>query len=266
MKIVLCGCTKDSEKYIRNHIYKLYTIRNLCNQLRIIIYENDSTDSTIKILKSMVEVDHVINETLPFKKDRIKTLCHGRNKLLEYVFEHYKNYDLMIMVDLDDVISEFNYKMLENVFSEYKLSEWDVLTANNYGVYYDIYALRTRSNHIWTSGMNYDCWNTINSQRRQIELLSGGQISKNEYIELLYRHIKDYQKKIPHTGDLIPVISAFGGMAIYKINILDQNTKYNCTEGCEHVGLHKSISDKGGKIFICPMLLTLGEKRNEITF
>lgn len=265
MKIVVCGCTKDSEKYIRNHIFKLYTIKNISDQFKIIVYENDSTDSTLSILKETLEIDHVISEQLSFKKDRIKTLCHARNRLLEYVLKNYKFYDLMIMVDLDDVISEFNYKILENVFSKYKLSDWDVLTSNNYGVYYDIYALRTGPNHIWTNGMNYDCWYTINSQRKQIELLSGGKITRSEYIELLYRHIKDYQKKISQDDQLIPVHSAFGGMAVYKIRILDQNTKYNCNDGCEHVGFHKSITNKGGKIFICPILLTLGEKRNEIT-
>ena len=59
---------------------------------------------------------------------------------------------------------------------------------------------------------------------------------------------------------LIPVNSAFGGIAIYKIKSI-QECRYNGLyddegEKCEHVDFNECIRSKGGKIFINSSFLT----------
>jgi hypothetical protein len=54
---------------------------------------------------------------------------------------------------------------------------------------------------------------------------------------------------------LIPVKSAFGGTALYKLSSIPSYCKYNGThptgeEKCEHVDFHKCIGNAGGKIYI----------------
>ena len=53
VKVVICGCTKNSSNYVRNEINSILNLKPLFLSLDIVIYENDSTDNTVNILKSM---------------------------------------------------------------------------------------------------------------------------------------------------------------------------------------------------------------------
>ena len=51
LKVIICGCTKNSSKYIVNEINSLLKIKPLFARFDIVLYENDSTDNTVDILK-----------------------------------------------------------------------------------------------------------------------------------------------------------------------------------------------------------------------
>ena len=63
---------------------------------------------------------------------------------------------------------------------------------------------------------------------------------------------------IPPSDDWISVLSAFGGLAIYRKSILP-NARYvgalDNSPVCEHVPFHQAIVDNGGNIFINPSLI-----------
>ena len=144
LNIIFCGCTKNSAGYIYHEINSILNLKSLFLSLDIVIYENDSTDNTRKILKYMEKNKKLtlISESgiqIQFKS-RSMILAHGRNKLVEFV--NSRNiYDYMIMVDLDNVMRNFNRQGLIDAFS-YDLKTWDVLTGNCKNNYYDIWALR----------------------------------------------------------------------------------------------------------------------------
>ena len=269
LSIIVCGCTKNSASYIQHEINNILNLKSLFLSLDIVIYENDSTDNTKNLLKSMEKNKKLtlISESgiQARLKYRTMIIAHGRNKLVEFVISR-DTYDYMIMVDLDNVMRDFDKQGLIDAFS-YDLKTWDVLTGNCKNIYYDIWALRLNKNKwntnhdkIWNRCLDYDCWDMVNHKYQQ------------GFNEKSY-HIKPFQKHIPRELSLLEVDSSFGGIGIYKVSKI-KNCKYygytrycSCKkydissgecmrETCEHVSFHEDMIKKhNAKIFICPQLI-----------
>ena len=250
-QVIIAGCTKNSATYIQDRIIKLHEMGRYFNDYCILLYENDSTDNTVNILKSNQNSHfNYISETNIIERikhkqlhNRVQILCYARNQLLHYVKSNYSHYDLLIMIDLDNILEQFNPKMILNAF-KYG-DNWAALTANCSGKYYDIWALRIDPS-IWVNGVHgkiwkeplvHDCWSQIKNKIMPRQLIS------------------EYQQIIPVTSPLIQTTSSFGGLGIYKMNAI-MNAHYESYNGqfcqCEHVIFNKQIL---GNIFICPKLL-----------
>jgi hypothetical protein len=248
-KIIICGCTKNSSAYLEQRIQLLHEIGARFAKYNIVLYENDSTDNTVEILqKHKTDTFHFISETnvsikYPQLNKRVQILCHGRNVLLNIVKTKYASYDCMMMIDIDNVLENFNSKTILNAF-KYG-DNWSGLTANCIGKYYDIWALRMPATlwdpwihgKLWSEPLEHDCWSQIRNNVHP------------------YTCIKSYQTIIPVKMPLIQTTSSFGGIGIYKIGAI-MNSSYNCFNNsfieCEHVSFNNSIQ---GQLYICPSLL-----------
>jgi len=230
--VIVCGCTKNSARYIYKHLQLLYDMAPLFETFKMLIYENDSTDNTVEILEQFKQTHPFFDYISENLQTRVKTLAlaHGRNTLLKYI----QGFEYMIMVDLDDVIATFKPSQIKYLFEH---TEWDALFANCLGKYYDIWALRIERDK-WTQlcpfqVIDYDCWEAVQKYRtRQV--------------------VSQHQISIPVSTPLIPVNSAFGGFGIYKVDKI--NGRYNGFDGrirCEHVEFHKGMK----RLFICPKFL-----------
>ena len=254
-KIVIAGCTKNSASYISEHLLRLVEIGKLFKTYNILIYENDSTDNTCEVLNrfkrdnnnfDFIHEENIIERLKYNGHERAQTIAHGRNRLLKVISHLYSTYDLMIMIDLDNILDRFNPKHILNIFNYGDV--WDVLTANCINKYYDIWALRipptvwNQAIHgkIWDKPLAHDCWYQIVDNIHPREC------------------VKNYQKIIPIKSPLIETVSSFGGLGIYKIAVI-KGCEYNSVENnnpqCEHITFHRDIIRKGGRIFICPSLL-----------
>jgi hypothetical protein len=258
--IVVCGCTKNSGHYIRHHLQLLYALKEEFQQFQMIIYENDSIDNTCEQLLSFrdehkedVKIISETNISMKYNFDdhydmRTQSLAHGRNKLLNYIHNQYSNYNLMMMVDLDNIISTFQPKQLRHVFY-LPYESWDALFANCVCRYYDIWALRITPEQwnpqlhgrLWNHCIDYDCWEMAKVQK--------------DVRRCVYQH----QVTIPVQIPMIPVTSAFGGMGIYKINKTKDcfySSKDNGISRCEHVRFHQGMIEQNkAQLFILPSLL-----------
>jgi hypothetical protein len=263
-KVVIVGCTKNNEKYIRSNLLKLVQIGSQFKDYKIIIYENDSTDNTLHQLEAFKlanqNFDFIHETQVEYKYSKYRNidmraavLTHGRNILLNQAINKYSMYDYMIMTDMDNVLIDFNPQNIGEAF-KHNVEDWDAITANCTIKYYDIWTLRISNDiwkpeihgKIWNEPIVHDCWR---------------QIFKNIHPLLC---VDNYQKFIPPTMPLIETDSSFGGLGIYKISKI-KNCKYNGfvynSDGtvkysqCEHVAFSADIRKNGGKIFICPSLL-----------
>jgi hypothetical protein len=118
-----------------------------------------------------------------------------------------------------------------------------VATANQWGPYYDIFALR---HHLWSPN---NCWD---AQRFLVK--QGFNELHSKFIGVFSRMVT-----VPESGPWIEVDSAFGGLAIYKRGKI-QGLRYTgvTPEGAEiseHVPFHAQIKAQGGRIFINPKLI-----------
>eukprot|EP00545_Synedropsis_sp_CCMP1620_P005447 CAMPEP_0119016840 /NCGR_PEP_ID=MMETSP1176-20130426/14596_1 /TAXON_ID=265551 /ORGANISM="Synedropsis recta cf, Strain CCMP1620" /LENGTH=462 /DNA_ID=CAMNT_0006970387 /DNA_START=141 /DNA_END=1529 /DNA_ORIENTATION=- len=247
--VVITGLVKNAAPHLR----KLEAVirRVVAKDFRlagIIFYENDSTDKTLEILNSWKWADGLLtiisetNVTIPQRTDRI---AHGRNLILSQLLTMPADtVDYMLMMDMDEV----NYH-LSHVNECLNLPPgFGVCCANQYKVYYDLWALRTYD--LW---LPFDMWKSPLSMR--------------VVVNQKYRHI-------PASADPISVKSCFGGAALYNVSLLRQipavDTLYTGTQydtihqkpyiACEHAPFHEAILKHlpDFKLLIQPKMLNDG--------
>ena len=224
---------------------KIQKIIKFCSNYKIIIYENDSTDNTLELLNKYKNENNgnviIISEKDLDKKYSARThrLAYARNKIIDIINNNYVNYDYFLNLDLDDINLNLDVNSIKKILDSN--FEFDVATANN-KKYYDYWALRTKKN-------DYNCWN------------GNGSCFKNPILlDYWFNEIKG--TKINKNTKPIKVLSAFGGLGIYKIKSIG-DCKYNgieknpkpLNEDCEHVDFHKCMINNGNdKIYIIPYL------------
>jgi len=241
--VIFAGTIRNVDPYIENTLKNIDLCGAKFNDYAVILYENDSTDNTRNILQTSKKSNYYYiiedNITEPLRTVR---LTNGRNKILEKMYEINKNnyYDFLIMLDMDDRTQSGKFvESIESCF-ETNMSKWDVLTGNQSGNMYDLWALRQKN------GLDYDCWLEYHKHSN----------TPNAHYKYVDRH------NIHHTpGQLLEVDSAFGGIAIYRLATMPKQCRYNGLhetgeEKCEHVDFHACIKDNGGNIYINTSFLT----------
>lgn len=219
--ILVCGVVKNTGNILINNIKLAYQLKDNCNKFKMIIYENNSTDNTKEILKS-VSVDNnikVIMENISeedIKKSskiwaytkvtgsnhpcRIEQICNARNKVIEEINkEEYNDYNIVIWIDLDS--KGFAVHEIEKSIVAVENNEKIVLTANSPS-YYDYYALRSK---------------------HSIYNLLGPEIIGERFWQIMRK------QPIQFNGNtsLMEVYSGFNGIGVYHKNVF-KNNKYNC--------------------------------------
>jgi hypothetical protein len=221
-KVIICGVVKNAEEFIKTSIGICINTGELFEDYRIIVYENNSTDKTKEILNSLKDGScknklRVISETIDnetIKRSskiwaytkitgsdhpcRMEQIANARNKLLEEIKKpDYNNFSYIIMIDLDTNYLDTNG--IIDSFNNHKLESWDVIYANGidkYGYYYDKYALRCHSNLF----------------------LFGAELYGDDF----YLRRNNTIIKFEEDEKLVSVLSAFGGIGIYKKEVFNE--------------------------------------------
>ena len=260
--ITVIGAVRNGEKFldrIFRNILQIITDHFDGKNYQIIIYENDSTDRTRDILQQYAQTilpNHLslIQETgldkrFPYRTQR---LSYIRNRLLkEALSTPSQSNSYLLILDMDDVNGETMdiATTFHNIFDFSDNSIWDVQTIHQRKHYYDIWALRKRGY------LESDCWqNYFRDVQSGIDPTTAHQV-----------HIGKYQTPYKLTKGLIPVTSAFGGAAIYKMDLLKAIpleslpqyvglTSDHKGETCEHVAFHEALVHLHKfRIFINPL-------------
>jgi hypothetical protein len=243
-KIILCSIVRDCEKNLFRNIKLINALCDLALDFNIIVFENDSKDNTKGILKKWASeqknvyinlIDLNVGKTIPdsltsginpfFSRLRIDKMATYRNQYLDYIEKMDISGDFLIVVDLD--VECINLEGIIDSFGQER--EWDAITANGYSVspkltkrYHDTYAL-------------VECGCQNKPQTRT--------------------DIKENQKTYSFLRNGMPLInvySAFGGLVIYKFDII-KGLRYKVLPNhdnevevkCEHFGFNDQIQSMG---------------------
>jgi len=251
-KMVICGLARNTAQSLSLIKNRLEQTGKLFKNYRIVIFENDSADATRDILKQWESDNshiHLIKCSQPDCKfgdrplyeygitgrDRITKMAQFRNIYLDYVKKIYADYDYVIVVDMD-LKGPWS---LDGLAHSVGSDNWDVIAA--YGLHSLIGTLGNLL--VMYDGLAYVAGNgSYEDPKRFIQ----------NYFRMNFLNGVGAKKGDP----LIPVKSAFSGLAIYTIkSIVDSHYKPGI---CEHVGFHQSMAENGyDRIFINPSMILL---------
>src|SRR5579863_4844892 len=246
--IVFVGCARDCAQHLPSVLANCEHLATTVDRAFFIFAENDSADATKAILATwsagrdnarVLNLDGLDARVLK-RTDRI---AFARNHILTAIRELcLEDYDALCVVDCDEVntkeIACADFEMATDfLFSS--PDHFGVFAVSD-PVYYDIYALRHPQ---WSPG---DCWKAF-------------RLAPNERKpEIFQSLVCDRQVPIARDHAPIEVDSAFGGLALYRLNEalgaryigLDSDGE----EACEHVAFNTDLRQRGGKLFVLPGL------------
>jgi len=238
LPLVICGCCRDVEAHLSRVLESMHAIGSQFRDYQIVIFENDSRDATRRILEDERQrfpgaVTLLLEDGMPSPK-RTERLAYIRNRLLETARSiDPGNEGLLLMMDMDDVAGEGTLAETIHTCFDYPYESWDALATNRRFVYYDIWALRIR---------------------QHIEFDFAEMCGKYRSIEGQRKYFLRFRRQIRRSDRLLPVLSAFGGAALYKMSALQGKHYVGLNAGggevCEHLSLHAQMVAEGGRIFI----------------
>lgn len=252
--IIVCSIVRDAERGLRKNIP---VIRELCRwfgEYKVVVFENDSKDRTKQLLTEWMDNDS--ERVFAFMKDtdgkttiptfkeskgnpffghkRIDRMAALRNQYMDLLWERGWEADYLMVVDLD--VTRIDLKGVISSFDE--TIAWDAVTAYGYSFgptmrlrYHDTYALS----------------------------MYGDETPQTE------QKIADMSYQLASVGNgkrWFRVASAFGGLAIYKMDAV-KGLRYEVYENadkqvevkCEHYSIYKQMRERGyDKVYINPQM------------
>lgn len=251
--IVIAALARDCEMHLNANITRIEQLRAYYKQSYVVIYENDSVDSTVQILNQWSTTSNgvfIISEniskekTIPLKSktmlfpsasiSRIKKMATFRNKLLTGIKNYINDVDYLLLLDIDI----YSFDVLGVVESINRApSDWGALFSN--GTYY-----YNDNDKIIPFPIQYDYYAYID-RKTNIKHLS--------YYSLLpfpsFLRARFLSKKI-NSNPYYKAVSGFGGIAVYKYKLLE-GLSYSpfvpdgwAEKGlclCEHITINEKI-------------------------
>lgn len=244
--VIVVGIVRNIEKSFAKDIERLSKALKRFTNIDWFLVESGSSDQSITVLErfskelSNFSFQHVAIE---HSATRTENMATARNKYLDYLREESRlnDYQYIVIADFNNLNSTINHEVVESCF---KKLDWDVVTANQSGRYYDAWALR---HPLWSPN---DCWEQHEFFRKYTRFPESA----------ITYSLRSRMLRIPANSEWIAVDSAFGGFAIYKSSALASGARYeglseNGNKICEHVPFHYSLKGEGFRIFINPSLI-----------
>ena len=246
-RALLVGTVRDGEKCCKKDVERLLGAIEQFIPVVCFIVESDSSDSTVQILEDLSTADKRvrfvslgrIEGSIPNRLERLK---YCRNEYIQELRNNpeYQDCGLIVVADLDGINTSITGATVNRVMDSEL--EWDVLSANQSGRYYDILALR---HPYWSP-------NSFTHEMQWLKTFIGKKRA--------WRHsLGDRTFKIDQFHPPIAVDSAFGGLCFYKRWVMQEcdysNDGASAEQDTDHVILNRKAKGRGAKIFIHPGLI-----------
>ncbi|WP_181703530.1 hypothetical protein [Chthonobacter albigriseus] len=242
--VVIVGTIRNGTRSLIRDIKRLDAATAGFGRRTYFVVESDSSDGTVRMLEALSAKRSDFNfrsfgqlaSEMPLRTQR---LAFCRNACIEFVFTSPERHDFVLVADLDNINDGINEEGLMSCFAIDQ--KWDVCTANRFGRYYDVFALRCDD---WVED---DCFAALDRL--------GQKLDRAVARKLL---VEGKMITIPPEHPAIEVKSAFAGLALYRQEVYVSSRYEGLTadgrEVCEHVAFHAGITSNGGKILINPRM------------
>lgn len=267
--VVICALARDCGESLRLNIPKIEQLRNFFSRTAVVIVENDSVDGTKDMLKKwqaesadVTVISQDFNTTTMPPADssdvfpgtslyRIKKMASYRNIYMDWIDSQDHKFDLVFMIDID--IKFFSVGSVINSIRQAP-EDWGALFANGYTdtklfkkpvytMFHDMYAYAETLHEIqpyFTTKESFALKKQMNRKLSAIEYL--------------------------------PVLSAFGGIGIYKYDSISGIRYQAVANGdrymeavCEHVMFNYEAARRGYGLYISrEMKVYYGKSENLI--
>lgn len=224
LKVIFAGCAKNCEKFLPKVLQNLKEYRSLFDKTFTIIIENGSSDNTKKILKNFEDNKSCIyfRDDFNLIDQRTIRLALARNLIIDEIKNNKKlvNFDLLIMMDFDDrsilnVADNNWHDAIKFLFSNKKIAG---VFANQPGTYYDMWALKDRLKYKEDFFGNALKFATT-------KMRSTDKINNEILIDLEKNYFDKKKVSFPINSKPFKVLSAYGGLGIYKIEKIKENKR-----------------------------------------
>lgn len=259
--VVVVGIVKNIEKTLKKDIQILSKALGFFREIHWFLVESESNDKSVSVLSEFKKTNNnfdyqSLGTSLKDSTTRTDVMARARNAYLAYLREKLDQNEFPYVVVAD--FNLLNNKLSRNsVLTSWSNDNWDVVTANQSGPYYDIWALR---HTLWAPN---DCWEHHRFIRNYVRFPESA----------LTFSIRSRMLRINKKSNWIKVDSSFGGFAIYKSQFLLMSNHYegldeNGKMVCEHVTFHKKLTDNGARIYINPAMINTKytDHSRQITF
>ena len=248
-RAVFTGVARNCAPYLRDVLRSLERLERAYETIRYVFAVGDSNDGTFETLRNWVTDDrsgHVIDMACFERSEPRRTvrIAMARNACMALLRSAYPDYDHVVVLNMDNILVD---PVSDAAFAE--ACAWldsdecrAAVFANAAPQYYDVWALRHPR---WCP---YDVWHAIWDRHRWCPF---------EFAK--FKHVYAKQVRIAPSATPIPVRSAFGGLAIYKMRFI-KSAQYSGEdahgrERAEHVSFNEAIADRGGGLFVIPSLV-----------
>ena len=249
-KVAIFATARNCAQSVVNDVTKLQSAFASFKNLYWFVVESDSSDDTVARLQdlrqSVANFEYVslgvLEPSYPLRTERI-AFCRNHYLNEFRTNPRLSDAEYIVVADLDGVQDLIT---AEGVMSCFQRQDWGVCSANQQGLYYDIWALR---HPVWSPN---DCW----QQKYMLQDLGLSQ-EQAAYAAVFSRMIE-----ISRQSGWIEVDSSFGGLAIYKSDALGAATYNGRADNnlwggqvCEHVAFHMALKARGVRLFINPQMI-----------
>lgn len=252
--IVICALARDCADSLIANIPRIESLRKHFLYSEVIVIENDSKDNTKEVLVewqnnftgvNLISEDYDTETFLQKNSSnpnpgtsiyRIQKMAAYRNMYMDWIAQRNRQFDYVMMIDID--VADFSIQgIMDSLANAPK--DWAGIFANGYTntnlfgtrvyrVYHDLYALLIKK----PAGLPFITFPQMFRNSKEIN----GKMAKTPYL---------------------PVISAFGGLGIYKYDLVF-NLKYKCIENkdhsieavCEHIPFNMEVCSNAAQNYI----------------
>lgn len=242
--VVFVGLARNCADHLAANLVRLESLASCFASWQLHIETNDNTDGTDQVLVDFAAAHRQATftsqrlgrqqYTTEFAGRRTEALAEYRTACQHWVREHARTADYVVVIDWDAWGGWSHDGVLAGL-------GWLHATTDAYGMA-SVSLLRHRAPGGDSQWLQYDCWALrLNSAWDDYTAGVGG-----------WKHVW-----LPPVGSPpVPVVSAFGGFAIYDTHAYLRG-EYDGSD-CEHVGFHRTAAEKTGhRLYLCPAMRTV---------